>query len=100
MYSIANDEPPDLRGLDPIVPGALATWVRRGLAKDPGRRFASGGAMLDALRALAAPWPGPQSDRRCVLTLGSFALAALSARTVPRPLAVDRCYCRGAPDPL
>lgn len=54
-----RDEPPRLPS---HVPPALAAVVERALAKDPERRFSSGGAMADALAAARSEWsPGPGS---------------------------------------
>jgi hypothetical protein len=50
--SIANEEPPDARTLDPWVSASLAAWLQRGLAKDPAARFADCGDMLETLRRL------------------------------------------------
>lgn len=49
-YRILHEDPPDPRQLAPSLPEALAAWLQRGLAKEPGERFADGGEMLEALR--------------------------------------------------
>jgi serine/threonine protein kinase len=52
LYRVLHEEPPDPRQLDPSIPEALATWLRRGLAREPAERFADGGEMLEALRRM------------------------------------------------
>lgn len=54
MYRVLHEDPPDPRQLDPSLPDALAAWLQRGLAKEPVKRFAGCGEMLEALRGVVA----------------------------------------------
>jgi hypothetical protein len=54
IYRVLHEDPPDPRPLAPSLPEALAAWLRRGLAREPAERFASGGEMLEALRRVLA----------------------------------------------
>ncbi len=56
-----HDAPPPLPG---EVPAALAAIVARALAKDPADRYPDGGAMADALTAVAATLPPPRAAPR------------------------------------
>lgn len=48
VYAILNEEPRP-RDVAPELPEPLASWLLRGLAKDPGRRFQNGDEMWKAL---------------------------------------------------
>ena len=54
MFQIANEPAPDVRSLRSELPAALAQLLQQSLAKRPEARFASGKAMAEALRAVAA----------------------------------------------
>jgi serine/threonine-protein kinase len=54
MFKIANEAPADIRSLNPRVPGGVAEFLRRAMAKDPNERFQSGEEFAAALRAGAA----------------------------------------------
>jgi len=52
LDATVHQEPPPLDALAPRTPRALADVVTRALAKDPGRRYRSGGELADALTAV------------------------------------------------
>jgi eukaryotic-like serine/threonine-protein kinase len=51
MARIANEAPPDIRGLNPRVPACLAAIIERALCKDAGQRYQRGEDMARDLRA-------------------------------------------------
>jgi TolB-like protein/Flp pilus assembly protein TadD len=57
LHAVLAEEPPPLA--QPGLPPALDALVRRCLAKDPGRRFPSGGELAAALEAAAEDGGGP-----------------------------------------
>jgi eukaryotic-like serine/threonine-protein kinase len=50
VRQVAQDEPPRPRRIDPAIPRDLETVVLKALAKAPGQRYASAGAMADDMR--------------------------------------------------
>jgi hypothetical protein len=78
----ASVPPPPVRALRPDVPAGLAAVLERMLAKDPADRYASPGAVGNALRPFAAPARPPR--RRKLLPH----LAALAALGVVAALAL------------
>jgi len=52
MFAHCHHAIPDPRECDPAIPDACAALVRRAMAKDPAKRFASAAEMLAALEAL------------------------------------------------
>jgi tRNA A-37 threonylcarbamoyl transferase component Bud32 len=88
--------PPPLRRLRPDVPEALAAVLRRMLAKDPARRYATSGDVARALAPFAAgvtPRTGPSSQRVWLLAatlLGLFAAGGTVAGAVVFRIQRDR----------
>ncbi len=70
MFRIANEAPADIRGVNPAVPGAVAAFLGRALAKNPEERFQTGeefaGALRTALAAASTPPPPPAAAGRSV----------------------------------
>jgi serine/threonine-protein kinase len=67
MFKIANQAPADVRSINPAVPGAVAAFLERALAKNPDERFqtgeAFGGALRATLAAASAPPPSAAASR-------------------------------------
>jgi serine/threonine-protein kinase len=59
MFKIANQAPADVRSINPAVPGAVAAFLERALAKNPDERFQTGEAFGGALRATLAAASAP-----------------------------------------
>jgi len=74
LYRIVNEEPKRILAVRPGIPQALATFLDKALAKDPGERFASGeafaGALRQAVRGAAATAARPSASRRLRRTRG------------------------------
>lgn len=51
LNNVALHDPPSPRSLDPLLPVELDTIVRKAIAKTPGERYASAGALADDLQA-------------------------------------------------
>ena len=51
MFRIANEAPPDIREVNPLVPDCLAAIIERALCKDMALRYQSGDEMARDLRA-------------------------------------------------
>ena len=49
MFKIVHEDPPDVTAVNPGIPEAIATSLRRALAKDPASRWPSAGAFAAAL---------------------------------------------------
>jgi serine/threonine-protein kinase len=95
-----RDDPiPDVRARRPDVPAAVATVVRRAMAKEPGERYPSAAAMrravlgavgdqpVTATRVMAHP-PSPASTRRrWPMVMALVVLAAVAAGIVAVALA-------------
>jgi eukaryotic-like serine/threonine-protein kinase len=66
LYAICNEEPAPLRALRPEAPGGLEAVLRRALAKNPDRRYASAQEFLEAIETLseAVTTPGSGGVRR------------------------------------
>lgn len=86
-----NEPPPSLRQARPSVPGPIAEWVERMLAKEPGQRPASARIALEMLDAaarasndptLAAQWVDPAAP---ALAPSSPPATARTASAAPRP---------------
>ena len=75
LYMVVHDQPPPLREANPAVPQALQPVVDKALAKDPAQRYASAGAMAEALLEV-----------RAVLSQGS----AVTIRARRTPLTTER----------
>ncbi len=71
MYRIVHEEPPELAFAMPQVPERLSEVVRIALAKDPGYRFATAGAMREALRGGQVVVGGGSSDMPSTTSLPS-----------------------------
>ncbi|MCK6411269.1 MAG: serine/threonine-protein kinase [Azonexus sp.] len=54
MYRIANEHHPDIRGIDPHIPGAVVAVINRALQKDLAQRYQRGGQMANDLKACRA----------------------------------------------
>ncbi|MGD8415020.1 MAG: protein kinase, partial [Candidatus Latescibacterota bacterium] len=54
MYSIVNEEPKAVRGLQPDIPADLELVIDRMLSKDPGDRYQTAGELGQALQSLNA----------------------------------------------
>ncbi len=89
-----RQEAPPVDAFNPAVPPALVALVARALAKDPARRFADGGALAAALRALA---PAEQT----VITLKSYTIRLWeppgSGRGEPAPSWAPPVHAAGRP---
>lgn len=102
MTAILHDDPPPVAQLAPVTPPALQRVLRRGLEKDPDRRFQSASDLGFALEALsdptslstsAVPLPHAALRRRrnVVLAAGIAILAAIAVviyeelRPLPTP---------------
>jgi len=59
MFKIANQAPADVRSINPAVPGAVAAFLERALAKNSDERFQTGEAFGGALRATLAAASAP-----------------------------------------
>jgi tetratricopeptide (TPR) repeat protein len=75
VHAVRHDEPAPLESLRPDVPPALKRVVDRCLAKDPSLRHASADALLDDLRAVAAPVPSRR--RKSALALAGIGVLAI-----------------------
>jgi serine/threonine-protein kinase len=63
MFKIANEPAPDILGLDPRLPPALAAFLERAMAKEAEARFQTGEEFAQALRAcVGGGAPRPQVD--------------------------------------
>ena len=94
-----RDTPPSLVARRPDVPSRLASLVMRCLEKDPARRPASAGELLESLDAVSTPSETTARPRRRALPLvvagAALALVAagalavtLSRRSTPEPVAI------------
>jgi tetratricopeptide (TPR) repeat protein/predicted Ser/Thr protein kinase/TolB-like protein len=91
IYSILNEDPPQLETLRKGIPSPLATLCTACLRKNAAERPASMGDVLSMLAGITAPAPGghraathtPSSRRAVAASLGVVALVALLALTVP-----------------
>jgi serine/threonine protein kinase len=61
VYKHIAADPPDIRELNPDVPPALWTILRRMLAKHPDDRFQTPAEVIEALRSLIDPGPSSSS---------------------------------------
>jgi eukaryotic-like serine/threonine-protein kinase len=107
MAAILTVDPPDLAGLDPPVPRAVANLVARCLEKQPGDRFQSCRDLAFAIEmALAQEGNGPNGRAAArpargrlaavaLLGLAAVALTAWSLRPSPRPVLVPRQITSG-----
>jgi CHASE2 domain-containing sensor protein/tRNA A-37 threonylcarbamoyl transferase component Bud32 len=57
MFKIANEDPADVRTVNPAVPEAIAAFLQRALAKDPDQRYQTGEHFAGALRAAVGGAP-------------------------------------------
>jgi CHASE2 domain-containing sensor protein/tRNA A-37 threonylcarbamoyl transferase component Bud32 len=57
MFKIANEDPADVRTVNPAVPAAVAAFLQQALAKDPDQRFQTGEHFAGALRAALSGTP-------------------------------------------
>lgn len=62
-YQILNKRPRSIRELNPDLPDGVVRLINKTIQKDPAKRFASAGAMAEALRRLAAR-SGTQQEKR------------------------------------
>jgi non-specific serine/threonine protein kinase len=82
LYAICNEEPAPLRALRPEAPGGLEGILRRALAKNPDRRFASALEFLQALETVSDAAPSSGGAGR-----GSGALAPARRSILVLPFA-------------
>lgn len=85
--AILESEPTDVRLVRREVPASLAAIVRRGLAKNPGDRFATAGEMVQALRRVRTGSSFGGTARRIALLSAAAVLAVVGIlwyRTVGR----------------
>lgn len=54
MYQITNEPHPKIRSINPKLPPEMEKFFDKGLAKDPDKRFATGKALADGLKACLA----------------------------------------------
>jgi serine/threonine protein kinase len=54
MYKITNEEAPDVRTINPMVPSSLAEIIQKALVKDAAQRYQTGAEMATDLRACIA----------------------------------------------
>jgi eukaryotic-like serine/threonine-protein kinase len=78
LHAIRDDEPVPLRAARPEVPEALARIVGRCLRKEPERRYAHAGEVLDDLTSVASA-PVSPARRRAAAGLGLATLAIVLA---------------------
>ena len=65
LLAICMQDAPDVRRWRPEVPGEIAAFVAKALAREPDGRYQTASEMLAALRALdAPPGPDPRALRR------------------------------------
>ena len=107
MAAILTADPPDLAGLDPPVPRAVASLVGHCLEKQPGDRFQSCRDLAFAIEvALAQEGNGPNGRTAArpplgwlaalaLLGVATVALTAWSLRPSPRPVFVPRQITSG-----
>ncbi len=76
LNAIVREEPRAVKELRPGFPAAIGGIIRKALAKDPARRYATAGAMAADLRALEATMGAPTAA----------AARRLSFRRRPRPV--------------
>lgn len=64
LMAVSRDAAPDVAGVRPEVPPALAAAVRRALEKDPAHRFASAAAFREAIEAASRRFAPADAARR------------------------------------
>jgi len=62
MFRIANEAPPDIREVNPLVPDCLAAIIERALCKDMAQRYQSGDEMARDLRASMDQVPASHAE--------------------------------------
>jgi WD40 repeat protein/tRNA A-37 threonylcarbamoyl transferase component Bud32 len=95
LTSLAVDTPKPVRDLNPAVPPGLADLVMRLLEKDPAKRPASAGEVVQALQALEKqPAPKPEglirTDASAVAPPPVAAVVPAPALAVPAPRSMTR----------
>lgn len=63
MFQIANEPHPKIRSFNPKLPPELELFIDKGLAKDPEKRFASGKALAQGLKAALAAAKKRRADQ-------------------------------------
>ena len=81
MFKIANEEPADIRTLNPDVPEGLAEVLKRAMAKDADQRFQTGEELAAALR--------PYGEHAASSTGMNIPAAAPAPRPAPVPAAAQ-----------
>jgi Tol biopolymer transport system component/predicted Ser/Thr protein kinase len=93
ISSILRDTPPSVTDLQPRLPRELSAIVKRCLAKDPGRRYASAGEIrreLEALRLRLATGERAATAGRRYWAIGAAAAALAVALAVALPRLAER----------
>jgi hypothetical protein len=89
LYAHVHREPTPPSARNHSLGPRVDAVIMRGLAKDPGARWESCTAMVDALSAALARRPEPAVARTVVMAPGPSAAATISAATVAAPSYVD-----------
>lgn len=77
LVAICLNDAPDVRAIDPSLPGSVAVFLHRALARDPGQRFPTAVEMRAALLApvpVGAPPRAPRGSLTTTLVLGLIAM--------------------------
>ncbi len=85
MMKQANQPLQPARLLNPTLPREVDGILEMALAKDPGKRFQSAGALLRAAQGLLQPARGGQAGADPGARVGPHALADLETRLTPDP---------------
>jgi serine/threonine protein kinase len=94
MFKIANEQPADVRTLNPEVPEGLAEVLAKGMAKDADERFQSGEELAAALRpygetpSMATGMNIPAAQRASAQSSGGPATQALNSASIAPSAAV------------
>jgi serine/threonine-protein kinase len=62
MFKIANEQQPDIRTVNPLLPDCLAAIIDRALCKDMAQRYQTGDEMARDLRACMNQAPAPRAE--------------------------------------
>jgi len=67
LVAHVNDPVPDVREVDPLIPGSVALWVARMTEKDPDDRFADAGSAWEAFEEAVLEFIGPLWRREATI---------------------------------